>query len=361
MPYGSGVPNLSRAASFSSITGNYRAVEQLGGLEPSNVITVLEHYVMWRNAARRLSGAAAGMATAAGSAHVSSSAAAALRSGAVASASAPSVVARDLRCFKDSGSLLGAPNRSRRFGYYRNDYRPPPPNNYRRAPPALPNMEGERMLWSIMGANAFVFACWHALDPRLMQQNFLVSEESVYAGRVHTIVTSAFSHYNLGHLGANMLALYYFGRDLSRIFGPKYLLNLYLAGGIAASATHVAWCRWERERRQSRRRGFIAQRAGRWMENTAGYLTTPPALGASGAVNAIVLLNALVFPTNTIYLNFFIPMPNWLFAALFLSRDLYGAQLGLGGSSTGHAAHLGGAGVGAAAWAWMRYGRFIRR
>ena len=233
---------------------------------------------MWRNAARRLSGAAAGMATAAGSAHVSSAAAAALRSGAVASASAPSVVARDLRCFKDSGSLLDAPNRSRRFGYYRNDYRPPPPNNYRRAPPALPNMEGERMLWSIMGANAFVFACWHALDPRLMQQNFLVSEESVYAGRVHTIVTSAFSHYNLGHLGANMLALYYFGRDLSRIFGPKYLLNLYLAGGVAASATHVAWCRWERERRQSRRRGFIAQRAGRWMENTAGYLTTPPAL-----------------------------------------------------------------------------------
>ena len=204
---------------------------------------------MWRNAARRLSGAAAGMATSAGSAHVSSSAAAALRSGAVASASAPSVVARDLRCFKDGGSLLrhGAPSRSRRFGYYRNDYRPPPPNNYRRAPPALPNMEGERMLWSIMGANAFVFACWHALDPRLMQQNFLVSEESVYAGRVHTIVTSAFSHYNLGHLGANMLALYYFGRDLSRIFGPKYLLNLYLAGGVAALTSGIAledsaWC-----------------------------------------------------------------------------------------------------------------------
>ena len=97
---------------FPQLTDNYRAVEQLGGLEPSNVITVLEHYVMWRNAARRLSGAAAGMATAAGSAHVSSSAAAALRSGAVASASAPRVVARDLRCFKDSGSLLhGALNR----------------------------------------------------------------------------------------------------------------------------------------------------------------------------------------------------------------------------------------------------------
>ena len=95
------------------------------------------------------------------------------------------------------------------------------------------------------------------------------------------------------------------------------------------------------------------------MENTAGYLTTPPALGASGAVNAIVLLNALVFPTNTIYLNFFIPMPNWLFAALFLSRDRTARGWGWVGSSTGHAADLGGAGTGAAAWAWMRSGRFI--
>ena len=48
--------------------------------------------------------------------------------------------------------------------------------------------------------------------------------------------------------------------------------------------------------------------AGRWMENTAGYLTTPPALGASGAVNAIVLLNALMFPAHTVYLYFFIPV-----------------------------------------------------
>ena len=224
---------------------------------------------MWRNAARRMSGAAAGMATAAGSTYASPTATAALRSCAVASASAPSVVARELRCVKNS-PLAHHHHGRRRFGYYRNDSGPPPPNNYRRAPPALPNMEGEQMLWSIMGANAFVFACWHALDPNIMRQNFLVSEESVYSGRVHTVVTAAFSHYNLGHLGANMFALYYFGRDLSRMFGPKYLLNLYLAGGVVASLTHVVWCRWERERRQARRGRGIMQRAGRWMENTAG-------------------------------------------------------------------------------------------
>ena len=115
---------------------------------------------MWRNAARRMSGAAAGMATAAGSTYAPPTAAAPLRSGAVASASAPSVVARELRCVKNS-PLAHHHHGRRRFGYYRNDSGPPPPNNYRRAPPALPNMEGEQMLWSIMGANAFVLSLIH--------------------------------------------------------------------------------------------------------------------------------------------------------------------------------------------------------
>ena len=194
-----------------------------------------------------------------------------------------------------------------------------------------------------------------------MQQNFLVSEESVYAGRVHTIVTSAFSHYNLGHLGANMLALYYFGRDLSRIFGPKYLLNLYLAGGVAASVTHVAWCRWERERRQSRRRGFISQRAGRWMENTAGYLTTPPALGASGAVNAIVLLNVLVFPDEHDLSQLFHPDAQLALRGVVPVAGPVRRAVGAGRVEHRTRGSPGRSGVGAAAWAWMRFGRFIRR
>ena len=98
------------------------------------------------------------------------------------------------------------------------------------------------------------------------------------------------------------------------------------------------------------------------MENNTGmgkqWRLSPPALGASGAVNAVVFLNAALFPFQTIYLNFFIPMPNILFAGMFLAREVYGAQLGMGGSGTGHAAHLGGAAVGAAAWGLMRAGVF---
>jgi|AntAceMinimDraft_1070359.scaffolds.fasta_scaffold16831_2 hypothetical protein len=58
------------------------------------------------------------------------------------------------------------------------------------------------------------------------------------------------------------------------------------------------------------------------MENRAGYLTTPPALGASGAVNAVVLLSALMFPWHTVYLYMVVPVregPAAGFASLALA------------------------------------------
>ena len=234
---------------------------------------------------------------------------------------------------------------------------------YGAPPPASPRF---------VGANTFIFFLWHAVDPRFMRANFTVSERSVYTGSMHTLVTAAFSHYDFTHYASNMLALYYFGRNVGALMGGTFLLNLYLVGGVVASATHVLWCRYERQRRRRRFRGGgggggILQSAGRWMEHRgigdgfdSAWRHTPPALGASGAVNAVVFLNAALFPARTVYLNFFIPMPNILFAGMFLARDLYGAQMGLGASGTGHAAHLGGAAVGAAAWAALRAGAFRR-
>jgi len=34
-------------------------------------------------------------------------------------------------------------------------------------------------------------------------------------------------------------ALYFFGGSIGRVMGARYLLNLYLVGGVVASATHV--------------------------------------------------------------------------------------------------------------------------
>ena len=84
-----------------------------------------------------------------------------------------------------------------------------------------------------------------------------------------------------------------------------------------------------------------------------------PALGASGAVNGVVLLHALLFPTRIVYVNLIFPVPSIAFAALVLGRDFLGAAQGYS-DGVGHAAHVGGASVGAAAWALLRMGRGVR-
>ena len=69
-----------------------------------------------------------------------------------------------------------------------------------------------------------------------------------------------------------------------------------------------------------------------------------PSLGASGAVNAVVMYTIFTNPYATIYLYFFIPIPAAIFGALFVLKDAAGAYYG--GGNIGHAAHLTGAFVG---------------
>lgn len=74
---------------------------------------------------------------------------------------------------------------------------------------------GKRMIWTIIGLNAAVFGTWNYAiankDQKLlrtMSDHFLLSEGNVKEGRYHTLVTSAFSHTNLGHFFFNMVWLH---------------------------------------------------------------------------------------------------------------------------------------------------------
>jgi membrane associated rhomboid family serine protease len=79
-------------------------------------------------------------------------------------------------------------------------------------------------------------------------------------------------------------------------------------------------------------------------------------------VNAVVLFDTLLFPWRIIYVNFILPVPALLLGAAVLSRDAYGAWGGdgRGGGGVAHAGHVGGAAVGAAAYAAfkLRLGRW---
>ena len=202
----------------------------------------------------------------------------------------------------------------------------------------------QSVVWGLVGVNLVVFGMWQTVDRRFMMDHFMVSVSAIMSGRLHTLVTSAFSQARFDHLAMNMLGLYFFGSEIAQLFGGRWLLNLYLAGGIAGSVGHLLYC------------AFVIP----WLENiprhrfNARY--TPSALGASGAVNAIVLLHLLLFPTRIIMVNFFIPVPAALFGVYLIGSDVYQARNE--GSRTAHAGHLGGALVGAIAYIGLRRRRW---
>lgn len=178
--------------------------------------------------------------------------------------------------------------------------------------------------WAVMAithklivVNVVVFLLWQLrqLAP-FMADHFTVSWEGVFEhGRVWTLVTSGFSHQGMWHLVWNMLYLHWFGTDLEQIYGRRNFLLLYVYGALVCSLAHVTW--------------------------SHGWSYDTPALGASGAVMAIVVVTAMFFPQRTILFMMFLPVPLWLLATFKLVGDL----AGLIGPADGvaHAGHLGGA------------------
>lgn len=143
------------------------------------------------------------------------------------------------------------------------------------------------------------------------------------------LLTYSFLHGGVLHLFFNMFALYMFGGELERLWGPKRFLNLYLASVISAA---------------------LAQLAVSSLASVEPY----PTIGASGGVFGLLLAFGLCFPNRIVVLLFPpIPMPAWLFVTLYGAVELY---LGVTGTEEGvaHFAHLGGM---LGAWLLIQYWR----
>lgn len=130
------------------------------------------------------------------------------------------------------------------------------------------------------------------------------------------LVTYAFLHAGIAHLGLNMLGLWMFGRELEHQMGSRTFLRLYFASVLTAGGTQLVF--------------------------TTLTGSVFPTVGASGGVFGILLAYALFFPNRIIVLLFPpIPMPAWLFVSLYAIVEL---GLGVSGTQAGvaHFAHLGG-------------------
>ena len=84
-----------------------------------------------------------------------------------------------------------------------------------------PNRQPDAVLWGLLGVNGAVFVAWQVLDTRFMARHFTVSDESLSAGRLHTLVTSSVSHRDGWHLAGNALSLYFFGRERRALPGQQ--------------------------------------------------------------------------------------------------------------------------------------------
>lgn len=189
----------------------------------------------------------------------------------------------------------------------------------------------------MIGANVAVFVLWRIADTRFMRKHFMISLDNVKSGRLHTMLTSAFSHAELEHLVSNMIGLYFFGTSIGRLFGPEYLLKLYFAGALGGSIFFLL------------HKVLMAPSP----KGTFGLdYSRIPGLGASAAVNAIILLDVFLFPKNIYYVNLIIPVPAMLMGALIIGTDLWRVRKGEGDISG--SAHLGGALVAALAWARIK-------
>lgn len=206
----------------------------------------------------------------------------------------------------------------------------------------IQRLDSDNMVLGLIVANVAVFLLWRSADYQFMVNNFMISLDNFKSGRVHTMITSAFSHIDAGHIISNMIGLYFFGNSIGRAFGPEYLLKLYLAGALAGSVFYLVYHAFLIPSKSN-------QMWGRSPSSISG-------LGASGAVNAIMLLDIFLNPKKTIYFQMFIPVPAILVGIFIIGKDML--RILEGDTQVSGSAHLGGAAVAVLAWARYRRGRF---
>jgi membrane associated rhomboid family serine protease len=157
----------------------------------------------------------------------------------------------------------------------------------------------------------------------LIQEWFeLDTNKVVWGGQVWRLLTHAFCHdrYSLFHILLNMLCLYWFGGTLETMYGGREFLLFYLTAAVVAALAFVG------------------------LDLYTG--SSIPAIGASGAVMAVMMLYTMHFPHQTILIFWVLPVEMRWVMALYAIWDLHPVLLALAGdryfTGVAHAAHLGG-------------------
>ena len=139
----------------------------------------------------------------------------------------------------------------------------------------------------------------------------------------YRMLTSGIIHSGWGHLFFNMLTLYFFGRVVEQYFSAAFggVLGTVLYVVLYVSALAISSL------------GDLVKYRNNWNYN---------ALGASGAVSAVLFASILFAPKMGIYIYLIpIPVPGYIFAPLYLLYCWYMAKRNM--DNIGHTAHFWGA------------------
>ncbi|MCS7298036.1 MAG: rhomboid family intramembrane serine protease [Bacteroidia bacterium] len=135
-------------------------------------------------------------------------------------------------------------------------------------------------------------------------------------GEWYRFLTSIFFHADFFHLLMNGIVFYSFGSLMERAYGMKLYSALLGMGALGSGlATYLRY------------------------RHNPYHLS----IGLSGVVNAVLFHFIVLYPQTTL-LVWFIPLPAWIFALLYIAYTLYEARRGQ--SYINHWAHLGGAAAG---------------
>jgi membrane associated rhomboid family serine protease len=160
--------------------------------------------------------------------------------------------------------------------------------------------------------NVSIVENWFSLD----------TDKVVSSGQVWRLITCALCHDRFGiwHIFINMFLLFWFGQSVESTYGSKEFLIFYCVAALVASFAFIGL------------ELFTGQRHG--------------AIGASGAVMAVVCLFTMWNPGYTIRMYFLFPIQIKYLLLFYVLFDIHPVLLALSGTPTytgvGHAAHLGG-------------------
>lgn len=135
-------------------------------------------------------------------------------------------------------------------------------------------------------------------SPKLMEQLQFNASKVYYKKEFHRLITHAFVHANWEHLLVNMIVLYSFGSVIEQYFAYNfgsmhtvYYILLYL-GGIIFSNIYAL------------------------IKHYKNYFYN--AVGASGAVSAVLFAAIFFAPWESVYFFGILPIPGIVFAVLYL-------------------------------------------